>query len=182
MAAGFAASLLALGAARTANAAFITIDDTAPNETVTVSVGDFEFGATVNGLSTGGVGHSLTTTVAETAPITFSGSWIDLGGSTPGTFAQIAFDAGGVLSDELVYSVSTTGFAGTIFGSFCSDPTVCSIPVGAIVTVVGEGPNAFNQSFLSASWVSDVDVPEPATLALFGVGLLGIGLIRRTRA
>ncbi|MGH7226692.1 MAG: PEP-CTERM sorting domain-containing protein [Gemmataceae bacterium] len=96
--------------------------------------------------------------------------------STPGTFAQIAFD-GHVLSDENVYTVSTSGGFGTISGSFCSDPAVCTIPVGAIVTTVPEHAS-FSQPFLSASWVSD---PEPASGLVILAGLAGLAWARRRR-
>jgi len=178
-------ALVALLGAGTANAAFFTIDDSNPNETITISAGDFEFGMTVTGFgSTSGIGHSFTNTAPETAaPITFSGSWIDLGESTPGTFAQIAFD-GTLPSDQLVYTVSTSGSVGTISGSFCSDLALCAIPPGASVTIVGEGPNDFSQAFLSASWVSGPlesapEVSAPASLVVLGTGLLGLGLARR---
>ena len=180
LAAAVVGALVAFLGAGTANAAFFSIDASNPNET-TISAGDFEFGMTVPGFgSTSGLGNSFTTTAADpSTPITFSGSWIDLGQSTPGVFAQIAFDATNP-SAELVYTVSTDGSAGTISGSFCSDPVVCEIPLGASVTIVGAGPNDFSQPFLAASWeIAPNVVSVPASLLLLGTGLVGLGLARR---
>lgn len=162
-------------AAPSANAAFIFFNDAGSSENVIVSAGDFERGFSVNGsLITSGLGHHATVTEPES--FTYSGSWIDEGRSTPGTFAQVAFD-GKILSDENVYTVSTAGGFGTITGSFCSDPTVCTIPTGAKVTTVPEGAS-FSQPFLSARWVSD---PEPASGLVVLAGLAGLCWVRSRR-
>jgi hypothetical protein len=52
----------------------------------------------------------------------------------------------------------------------CNDATQCF--VGDIDNIYGDGANMVS---------SETTVPEPGTLALFGIGLLGMGLARRSR-
>jgi hypothetical protein len=170
-----AVALTALGLISTtpAMAAYINIDAASVPGQITMVAGDFEFGINVNGNTTSGLGNGTSATIAASSgPMTFTGSWIDLGASTPGSFAQISG------SDELIYTVSTGGPGGTISGEFCSNPTVCTIPVGAAVINVGEGPNSFGQPFLTATWQS-VAVPEPAGMLVFSMALGGLLMLRR---
>jgi len=168
---------LCLAGTQAANAAFISIDDYSVPGQISAFAGDFENGITVDTTSTAGLGNSITVPAAASAgPMTFAGSWIDEGQSTPGVFAQIF----GTVA-QLVYTVSTDGLFGTISGEFCASPTNCSIPLGATVTNVGPGPNSFDQSFLTASWQAAA-VPEPAGFLLLGAGLVGLAAARRRPA
>jgi hypothetical protein len=181
-----AAALLAFGATAPAKAAALFFDDR--GETGTISAADFEGCFSVNGSNVecglarfGGSGS-----VKTGESFTYSGSWIDLGQSWPGTFAQIALESVGsdsrqFISDENVYTVSTNGGFGTITGQFCSDSSdiaLCVIPTNARISFTGESAD-FSQPFLSASWASDV--PEPASGLLLS-GLAGLGWLRRRRS
>jgi PEP-CTERM motif len=177
---GIAAGAALLLTAPVAKAAAFFIDDT--SETITVSADDFENGLSINGvLFQSGLGHPATGTFGES--LTYSGSWIDHGLSTPGSFAQEAFDPDSTLSDVNVYTVSTAGGVATITGAFCSDPELlaCFIPPDAVLDQFLEtaAPVDFSQPFLSASWQSGLDVPEPASELLLLAGLAALGALRR---
>jgi hypothetical protein len=175
-----AGSALALPAPL-AKATFLFIDDS--SESITVSANDFEGGLSIDGtLFQSGLGHPATGTFGES--LTYSGSWIDNGLSTPGSFAQEAFDPDGTLSDVNVYTVSTNGITGTITGAFCSDPALlaCFIPPDAVLDQFLETaePVDFSQPSLTASWKSDVEeVPEPASGLMLLAGLAALGAVRR---
>jgi hypothetical protein len=76
--------------------------------------------------------------------------------------------------------------SGGLLGSITIDPTIQPTPGGPqfyellfsgikYVTLTGESGSFYNYDDFTFS------VPEPSTLALFGIGLLGIGLARRRR-
>src|SRR2546426_173310 len=76
-------SLLAPNAVR---GAALVFDDTSPNETITIFANDFEFGLSINGQPfQQGLNNPASGTFPETGPISFSGSWIDLGQTQPGS-------------------------------------------------------------------------------------------------
>ncbi len=62
------------------------------------------------------------------------------------------------------------------FGAFTPTPAVFTI------TVQGHGSTTFSASAVSEGGTTpDVTVPEPASLAVFGMGLLGVAAARRMR-
>jgi len=63
-------------------------------------------------------------------------------------------------------------------GDRFSNANIFGFPTNTTVGTAFEGNHFFGPTF----WIADaVPIPEPGTLALFGVGLAGMGLVRRRR-
>jgi hypothetical protein len=89
---------------------------------------------------------------------------------------------------SVLFDSSTLGLAGDIKGSFNNnkgrlhtyDLVTMDLPSGGW-TFADTGPGGVTQTSMGtyATRVSPTAVPEPGTLGLFGLGLLGIGWCRR---
>jgi hypothetical protein len=187
-----AIAAIAFVAQRPAVGAALVINDALSSENITFSLNDFEGGFRLDGTQVQqGLNNLVTVTVAEVnaagAPIvhTFNADWIT-GGLVP-TIGVIAFAEAGIapalgVSDILTFTYSAGALGGHLIGTFVSDVEGSLLPLPAGATVVTEGtPFIFSNGNISASAVSDVKIPEPATLALVGLGLAGLGLSRRRK-
>jgi hypothetical protein len=166
-------------------AAAFVIDDTNPNDTVTISLNDFERGFLVNGnLVQQGLNNSQSVTLPEAGPITFSGSWIDLGQSGAGSRTIYLVEASDptLISDIFQYSWSTDGQFGTIQGSFVSDvnDNLGHVHPGTPDVFIENGQGVpFSLPFLGGEIHSDAEVPEGGSLSFLPMGLAAIALFAR---
>lgn len=180
-----AACTLSCLAAYTTQAAYITIDDSDPNN-MTVSAGDFENGLSINGsLFTSGLGVG-NSQVFPDGGLNISGSWIDLGQSS-GTVHLFFADAADptAVTSGVELTATTDGFYGNLFGSTGGYTGVPYFPT-AEPTYSQQGGTQFGGfPYLSIAFTPEhAAVPETgSTLALLGLAVSALGVMtRRIRA
>jgi len=170
-------------------AAALSFDDTAANDTITVSANDFEFGSSLNGQPfQQGLNNPASALLKESyGAITFSGTWIT-GGQQPQDSQTVyliesPFVPGTpppLISDIFRYTIipNTNGTA-TIDATFVSDfeDNLGNLPATAdprFVFLETGAPVQLNFAFLTVTLVSDAIVPEPSSLTLAVFGLIGV--------
>ena len=171
-----------------AKAASIFIDALNLNNLVAFNFGQFEGGFSINGSTPISTGGSI---FGNGTQLNFTGQWIDLGAAVP--FARTVYwedpAVPNVIHDIFQWTVTPSGASGlaTISGFFQSEGLgnlPPGVPPGDIITMKADGshnPFNFSAAFLGGQVITDEAIPAPATLALFGLGLVGLGFSRRRK-
>jgi hypothetical protein len=104
-----------------------------------------------------------------------SSTWTDITVNPDTTPFHVANDTTGIPNpnDVTLAELSAMSYsAGTTWGS---------LPINLAAIEVGQEGDALSSEYYVDDLTIDATVPEPASMALLGVGLLGLGFIRQRR-